>query len=312
VSGGGPGWLSGESNFLLSSSAPLRYSRRVASAQKAQQGAGGGLPALIKISDLARLSGVPTPTIKHYMREGLLPGPERRTSRNMAYYDARLADRVKVIKELQQERFLPLKIIGDLLEPAPSAAIRSDLDEVQRRQLGALEPAIRAGSTDARRRRLGRGGSPRRTRAEVLAGMRIGEGDLAILERFELVQPSSFHAGEAVYSGPDLELLEVIDETRQRGLGPLFPMEILEPYAAAIRSLVRLELELFRRQVLSGAALPPKPVDEIAREATQLAERMIVAMRAKLVIPELKAAAATPKPVAPDGEAPPRRRRGRA
>ena len=72
---------------------------------------------LVKISDLARLSGVPGPTIKHYMREGLLPEPHQRTSRNMAYYDARLADRVKVIKELQQERFLPLKLIADLLEP---------------------------------------------------------------------------------------------------------------------------------------------------------------------------------------------------
>jgi DNA-binding transcriptional MerR regulator len=289
----------------------------VASAQKAQPGAGRTLPPLIKISDLARLSGVPTPTIKHYMREGLLPGPERRTSRNMAYYDARLADRVKIIKELQQERFLPLKIIQDLLEPAPSAAIRSDLDEVQRRQLGALEPAIRAGSSDARRRRLGKGSS-HRSRAEVLSTLRIGEADLAILERFELAQPTPGPQGEAVYTGADLELLEVIHDTRKRGLGSLFPMEILEPYAAAIRALVRLELDLFRRQVLSGATLPPKPVDEIAREATQLGERLIVAMRAKLVIPELKAASAPPPPKpaggAEDGAAPGRRarRRGRA
>ena len=29
-------------------------------------------PTLVKISELARLSDVPAPTIKHYMREGLL------------------------------------------------------------------------------------------------------------------------------------------------------------------------------------------------------------------------------------------------
>ena len=62
--------------------------------------------ALVKMADLARLSGVPAPTIKHYIREGLLPAPERRTSRNMAYYDARLAERVRAIKDLQA-RFLP-------------------------------------------------------------------------------------------------------------------------------------------------------------------------------------------------------------
>jgi DNA-binding transcriptional MerR regulator len=96
---------------------------------------------LVKISDLARMSGVPTPTIKHYIREGLLPGPARRTSRNMAYYDARLAARVRAIKDLQKSRYLPLKIIGALLEPPPSSAIRADLDESERRQLGASADA---------------------------------------------------------------------------------------------------------------------------------------------------------------------------
>jgi len=241
---------------------------------------------LVRISDLARMSGVPTPTIKHYVREGLLSGPHKRTSRNMAYYDARLAARVKVIKELQQERFLPLKLIADLLEPPPSSAIRADLDEIQRRQLGELAPAIRAGSQEARRRRAAP--SRRRTRAQILADLEISEEDLWLLARLELVAPAAYRGSEPIYEGADLDLLEIIDETRRKGLGDLFPMAILEPYAAAIRTLVRVELELFRRQVLAGAALPPMPLDEIAREATALGERLVVAMRAKLVIPELQ------------------------
>ena len=60
---------------------------------------------LVKMAELARRSGVPAPTIKHYIHQGLLPGPEIRTSRNMAYYDARLASRIRVVKELQAERF---------------------------------------------------------------------------------------------------------------------------------------------------------------------------------------------------------------
>src|SRR5690242_15562614 len=83
---------------------------------------------LVKMAELSRRSSVPAPTIKHYIREGLLPGPEVRTSRNMGYYDARLANRVRVIKELQAERFLPLRLIGELLEPAPSDKIRADRD----------------------------------------------------------------------------------------------------------------------------------------------------------------------------------------
>ena len=38
-------------------------------------------PELIKMSELARRSGVPAPTIKHYIREGLLAGPDVRRRR---------------------------------------------------------------------------------------------------------------------------------------------------------------------------------------------------------------------------------------
>jgi DNA-binding transcriptional MerR regulator len=248
---------------------------------------------LVRISDLAERAGVPAATIKHYMREGLLPRPQALTSRNMAYYDPRLAERVKTIKDLQSRRFLPLKLIGELLEPPPSAALRADAEETLRRHLGDLEPAIRAGTVDARARRGGRpaGGA---TRAEVLARLAITADELDHLGEAGLVAPIVDTSGAASYSGADLDLLEVIDETRRAGLGDLFPMAILEPYAAAVRTLVRVEIELFRRRVLAGGALPPRPLDEIARDATRLGERLVVAMRAKLVIPELRAAAGAP------------------
>lgn len=261
-----------------------------------RRGASEGVQ-LIKISDLAARSGVPAPTIKHYMREGLLPEPHKRTSRNMAYYDARLADRVKVIKELQSERFLPLRVIGDLLEPAPSSAIRADLDELQRGQLGALAPAIQAGTLEARRRR---GDATRKKSGpEILATMQIAPEELAYLAQLGLSQPMAFKGGEPVYTGSDLDLIEVIDETRRKGLGDLFPMAIIEPYASALRDLVRFEIEMFRRRVLEGARLPPMSLDEVAREATSLGERLVTAMRSKLMLHELTAPMA-PKRSDPD------------
>ena len=65
--------------------------------------------------ELAEAAGVSAGTIKHYLREGLLPEPIR-TSRNMAYYPRKFVDRVKLIKQLQEERFLPLKVIKEILE----------------------------------------------------------------------------------------------------------------------------------------------------------------------------------------------------
>ena len=250
---------------------------------------------LVRISDLARLSGVPAPTIKHYMREGLLPGPERRTSPNMSYYDARLAERVKVIKQLQTSRFLPLKIIGEVLEPAPSAAIRADLDDEQREQLGALAPAIEAGAEDARRDRSAARSDRALTREQVLSSLDVSGDELDDLARDGLSEPSA----DGLYKGADLELLEVISETRGLGMGDLFPMPILVPYAEAIRSLVRMEIDMFRHRVLAGAKLPSLPVDQVARNATKLGERLVVAMRAKLVIPELRALSEGARPKKP-------------
>src|SRR5262249_56302670 len=65
--------------------------------------------------------GVRVPTIKHYLREGLLPEPVK-TSRNMAYYSPEFVDRIKLIKQLQEERFMPLRAIKSVLEEGPERA----------------------------------------------------------------------------------------------------------------------------------------------------------------------------------------------
>ena len=69
------------------------------------------------MSELAEASGVSTGTIKHYLREGLLPEPVR-TSRNMAYYPPDFVERIRLIKRLQEERFMPLRLIKGVLDDA--------------------------------------------------------------------------------------------------------------------------------------------------------------------------------------------------
>ena len=242
---------------------------------------------LVKISELARMSGVPTPTIKHYMREGLLPGPVKRTSRNMAYYDARLSARVRAIKELQQVHFLPLKVIGDVLEPAPSSQVRADLDEIQRRQLGILEQEFRKGSAGSSGRNPSTGdASGVRTRDDVLASLRISEDDLRRLGEMGLLDGDP---PQGPFSGAEREILEIIHQTREQGMGDLFPLEILPEYIDAISALVRMEIDLFRRRVLGGARLPDSGLEQIARQAIGSSERLLVAMRDKMVMRELGA-----------------------
>jgi DNA-binding transcriptional MerR regulator len=226
---------------------------------------------LVKMSELSKRSSVPAPTIKHYIREGLLPGPEIRTSKNMAYYDVRLAGRIRVIKQLQAERFLPLKMINDLLEPAPSDKIRADRDTAQRRALMQIAPSL--GTPEMI-------GKQRRKRTEVMRTFGVTRAELESLEKAGVLDLRG--EGEtAGYGGIDLKLLDILADVRRLGLADVFPISVAEPYMKAVKSLVALEIDVFRHRVLTSGT--PDNVVEIARQAVELGERLIVGLRAKLL-----------------------------
>lgn len=69
----------------------------------------------MRMRELEKLTGVGRETIRYYIREGLLPEPERRSANSASYRDEHVA-RLKAIKRLQEVRFLPLAIIRTLLD----------------------------------------------------------------------------------------------------------------------------------------------------------------------------------------------------
>ena len=156
------------------------------------------------MGELAEASGVSAGTIKHYLREGLLPEPVK-TSRNMSWYPPEFVERIRLIKQLQEERFMPLKAIKSVLDEDPVRAralveledrileralsteqARTSAAEVKRRydmpaevldrleQIGMLTPNSRGYS--AARRAGDRGDQPlprrRLRRADRLHGLR--------------------------------------------------------------------------------------------------------------------------------------------
>jgi DNA-binding transcriptional MerR regulator len=222
---------------------------------------------LVKMAVLAKRSGVPTPTIKHYIREGLLPGPSVRTSRNMAYYDTRSVERIAVIKRLQNERFLPLRTIGELLEPAPSARLRADAAS-QRKTLSALAPSI----TPPR--------ETRRKRSRVIEMGMVTAQELAQLERAGVLELEG-RGPTAGYAGTDLVVLDIINDVRRAGYGTVFPLALVTTYMTAVKTLVEVEVELFRAHALSQQL--PVALTHAARDAMQFGERLITALRAKIL-----------------------------
>ena len=111
---------------------------------------------MLKMKELAEASGVSAGTIKHYLREGLLGDGNGvvKTSRNMAYYPPEFVERIKLIKQLQEERFMPLKVIKAMLDRDPEGA--QALVELEDRILErALAGESKRVSAAELRRRLG-------------------------------------------------------------------------------------------------------------------------------------------------------------
>mgnify|MGYP000075701398 CR=1 FL=1 len=211
------------------------------------------------MSELARRSGVPAATIKHYVLEGLLPQPKR-TSRNMAYYDAALVPRIRAIKELQRTRFLPLKIIKDVLERAERFNIEI-ADAVQ---------GVLAHQRD----------DSFRTRDDLLAAG-VPEVQLKFFETMGLVTPETVD-GAVGFRGDDLALLRLLGSARKAGLdAEMLPYTILEPYMEAVRNLARVELELFEQGIAARAE--PADVERLVTVATDLGEQLTLLLRRKML-----------------------------
>src|SRR5688572_21366531 len=74
----------------------------------------------MKISELSQTTQVPVPTIKFYIREGLLP-PGERTARNQADYGVNHVERLALIRALREAGALPIETIASVLRAADSA-----------------------------------------------------------------------------------------------------------------------------------------------------------------------------------------------
>jgi DNA-binding transcriptional MerR regulator/tetratricopeptide (TPR) repeat protein len=79
----------------------------------------------MRMAELAEKSGVARETIHFYLREGLLPRPEK-GGRTVAYYGEEHLERLRLIRRLREDKYLPIAVIRRLVE-SPAADER-DVD----------------------------------------------------------------------------------------------------------------------------------------------------------------------------------------
>jgi len=86
----------------------------------------------MRIRELSRRSGVPIPTIKYYLREGLLP-PGEHTSPNQAWYEDVHLRRLKLVRALVDVGGLSIATARDVLAwmESPEASLLGTLGKAQ-------------------------------------------------------------------------------------------------------------------------------------------------------------------------------------
>jgi DNA-binding transcriptional MerR regulator len=219
---------------------------------------------LLRMGELAEASGVPAATIKHYLREGLLPEPVK-TSRNMAYYPPEFVDRIQLIKQLQEERFMPLRAIKSVLDEDPERA----------RALVELEDRI-----------LDRALAGERTRtsaAEVRERYGVPKDVLDRLEELEVLSPNS-----RGYSPSDIKIIEAISRFRAGGYDEEIGFTVYDTlrYKTALEDLVRQEVEVVMERL--AGEVPPERVVEMLESGAQPLQDLIAALHTKLMVAELE------------------------
>jgi len=79
---------------------------------------------MMKMAELVETTGIPRTTIHYYLREGLLPEPEK-AGKTVAYYGREHVERLLEIQKMQEVDLLPLGEIKKRLAPAREGGSRS-------------------------------------------------------------------------------------------------------------------------------------------------------------------------------------------
>jgi DNA-binding transcriptional MerR regulator len=220
---------------------------------------------LLKISELAERAEVPVATVRHYLREGLLPEPVK-TSRNMAYYPPEFADRIRLIKQLQEQRFMPLRVIKELLDSANGDLER--LTAFAERGEALLERAL--------------GPDERTPEEDVLRRFEIPERALRRLTEVGVLSPN-----DDGYSQTDVRIVEAVSRFRQAGWNEKtgFGARDVARLMKGLEPVITDELELLIERF---SALGPERAGDIVEGGASPFPALIGALHAKLLTAELE------------------------
>jgi DNA-binding transcriptional MerR regulator len=203
----------------------------------------------MRIGELSRATGVPVPTIKYYLREGLLP-PGELSSPNQASYDEPHVRRLRLIRALVD------------LGQVPIAQVKTIVEGLDSKTLPLHEQVGRAHYAITRPRQL--------TTAPEDPAFAAAQADVtALIAR----RGWTIHA-----EAPALTTLtETIAALRSLGQDKL--VGYLDAYADAVERFAELEISAVTSPAEDGAARTPDAVAESVVIGTILGETLVSSLR---------------------------------
>lgn len=237
---------------------------------------------LLKIGILAKRTGVHPSAIKYYLTQGLLPKPKK-TSRNMAYYDAFCIERIKAIKELQRKLFLPLKVIKKVIQNEGGISNVEDLYSLFNAKGQIFENLTFPAHV------------PPITRAKLIEQTGISPSDFRSLEEMKLVEQEN-----GLYDEYDVRIAEAVARLRSHGITEKlgFAVKDLEFLKKSVEKTVVQEVKLFTNKLADklfdddSARLAREGIEEINSLFSTLNKKFIKKIFVELTEKYRKKAAA--------------------
>lgn len=223
----------------------------------------------LKMKDLEAASGINRETIRFYIREGLLPEPQR-PKRNVANYGEEHVVRLRLIRRLQTERFLPLNVIKTIIQTAEM------LPETPGEAFIGIENKVFPLLTDS-------GLSGARTLAQASNESGVPEHRIR-----ELVDIGFLCIGyvdeEATLNSRNNAILRLWKELQMVGFTSEagFTNEHWQAYSIEVNAIVEREAELFAETVLQTAAL--EDASSMAARGIQIVNEIIPLMRLEALV----------------------------
>jgi len=228
---------------------------------------------VFKMAELVRRTGLKKETIHFYINNDLLPRPPK-TERNVAYYDESYVERIRLIRELQQKYFLPLRVVKQIVSQASARISTAEIDLLKLGMSGLLQL-----------QELRRTHEPM-TLDELSASTGLPEDEILEMESYEIISSVRDSDGRRVYEENDIKVVEAFAGIRKGGLTAElgFDVEGFKLQSDVIGALALEEVTGFVSQLRARFPRDAELLGKISENAIETVNVYICQLRRKKIL----------------------------